>query len=330
MKIFLKICIKTFDKDKTEDYNDKRKKEMAVNKFISAEGENIMKKIITLIATLVLSLGCIFGLTACGSSDDLVVYTESGFAPFEYVKDNEIVGVDVEIMQKVADKLGKNLKFEDVGFDTIVDAVSQGKLVNVGAAGLSITPSRQEKVDFSIPYYTANLYVIYKASDAASFESVTNDNGVTGVYWDAFAGKTIGVQTGTTSDLFLGDEIGEGGVLDGKNTTKTGFATYSTALADIGLNIDALMMDEIPAQKLIAGKSEYKCAPIYYQGDHSSADADAQKDEVACDEYAIAVTKGETELLKAINEVLTELINTKDENGNNGIQQLVIKHLGVN
>lgn len=288
-----------------------------------------MKKILTLLATALLTISCVFGLTACGS-DDLVVYTESGFAPFEYVQDGNIVGVDVEIMQKVADKLGKNLKFEDVAFDTIVDAVSSGKLVNVGAAGLSITDARKEKVDFSIPYYTANLYVIYPADKAAEFESITNDNGKVGVYWEAFAGKKIGVQTGTTSDLFLGDEISEGGVLDGQNTTKTGYGTYVTAKQDIGLSIDALMMDEIPAQKLISGDAAYKCAPIYYQGDHSSADVDAQKDEVACDEYAIAVTKGQTELLNAINEVLQSLIDAKDESGNNGVQQLVMKHLGVN
>lgn len=287
-----------------------------------------MKKLITLIATAILALGCVFGLTACGNND-LVVYTESGFAPFEYVKNNEIVGVDVDIMKQVADKLGKKLKFEDVSFDTIVDAVSAGKLVNVGAAGLSITEARKEKVDFSIPYYTANLYVIYPAAKAAEFESTTNDDGKTGVYWNAFANKAIGVQTGTTSDLFLGDEIAEGGVLANAGTTKTGYGTYVTALADIGLNIDALMMDEIPAQALIKGNSNYKCAPIYYQGDHKSADASAQKDEVACDEYAIAVTKGQTELLKAINEVLSDLIKEVDEKGNNGIQQLLMKHLGI-
>ena len=82
-------------------------------------------------------------------------------------------------------------------------------------------------------------------------------------------------------------------------------------------------MDELPAQQLIKGKSEYKCAPLYYQG------GEGENDEVACDEYAIAVTKGETELLNAINEILNELLSQTDENGNNGVQQLVMKHLGL-
>lgn len=296
-----------------------------------------MKKFLAIITSALLLVGATLGLTACGG--ELVVYTESGFAPFEYIKDGAIVGVDVDIMQKVADKMGKKLKFEDVKFDTIIDAVKEGKLTNVGAAGLSITEERKKKVDFSVPYYTANLYVIYKATDASIYESVTNDNETVGVYWDSFAGKRVGVQTGTTSDLFLSDEMAQHfkddntldweGVLYGKNTTKTGYDTYTTALTDIGLNIDVMMMDEIPAQTLIKSKPEFKCAPLYYQGDHAAENADDQKDEVACDEYAIAVTKGQTELLEAINAVLNELLEAKDTKGNNGIQQLVMQHLGI-
>ena len=63
----------------------------------------------------------------------------------------------------------------------------------------------------------------------------------------------------------------------------------------------------------------YHCLPLYYQG---------ETDEVAYDEYAIAVTKGETELLNAINEVLTELL-VKDENGNTTIDKMVSEHLGI-
>ena len=58
----------------------------------------------------------------------------------------------------------KKIVFENVGFDTIIDTVAAGKLCNVGAAGISVTPARQEKVDFSNEYYTAELYVIYQAA----------------------------------------------------------------------------------------------------------------------------------------------------------------------
>ena len=256
------------------------------------------------------------GMASCGGGEDtLIVYTEAGFAPFEYVQNGKIVGVDVDIMNKVGEKLGKKVQFENVGFDTIVDTVSAGKLCNVGAAGISVTEARKEKVDFSTEYYTANLYVIYKASEVA-YESTTTDN-VKGVYWDSLAGKNIAVQNGTTADLFLGDELAEGGTLDGTNAAKVGFDALATAVADVVVgNSNVLIIDELPAKKLIEKEESLTCAPLYYKGGEGEAD------EAAIDSYAICVTKGQTELLKAINEVLAEL-------GEAGIQALVNKHLGI-
>ncbi len=274
-----------------------------------------MKKIISIILALTLLCGAAVSLTSCGGEETIVVYTEAGFAPFEYVDDGEIVGVDVDIMNLVGEELGKKVVFENVNFNTIVDAVHEGKLTNVGAAGISIRPDRQEKVDFSQEYYTAELYVIYLASEAASYESNTTDN-VVGVYWDSLAGKNIAVQDGTTADIFLGDELAEGGTIADTDASKVGFSALATAVADIGLNSDVLIIDELPAKQLIAGKSELKCAPLYYQGGEGEAD------EAAVDTYAICVTKGETELLAAINKVLDEL-------GEEGIQALVNKHLGL-
>lgn len=266
-----------------------------------------------------------FSFAGCKNDGTLTVYTEAGFAPFEYIQNGKIVGVDVDIMNKVGEKLGKKVVFENVGFDTIIDTVKEGKLCNVGAAGISVTEERAAKVDFSTEYYTANLYVIYPASEAEKYESTTTD-GVTGVYWQAMAGDNVAVQSGTTADLFLGDELTDHpsedpeeawtGVLYNTNTTCTPFSSLATALADVGLNCDALIIDELPAKKLIEGKSQYKCAPLYYKGEGE------QTDSAAVDTYAICVTKGQTELLNAINEVLAEL-------GEEGIQALVNQHLGL-
>ncbi len=254
------------------------------------------------------------GFSACGGNT-LVVYTEAGFAPFEYVSGGKIVGVDVEIMEKVGEKLGKKVVFENVGFDTIIDAVAAGKQCKVGAAGISVNDERKAKVDFSQEYYTANLYVIYESSKKSTFVSQTTDE-VEGVYWDSLAGKAIAVQNGTTADLFLADELDEGGTLDGTDATKVGFDALSSAVADIGLNSDVLIIDELPAKQLIVGRDNLACAPLYYQG------GEGENDEAAIDVYAIAVTKNEPEILKAINDVLTEL-------GEAGVQALVNKHLGL-
>ena len=274
-----------------------------------------MKKLIVIMLAVLMVAMSVIGFAAC-DTDAIVVYTEAGFAPFEYMSKGKIVGVDVEIMNLVGEKLGQKVKFKNVNFDTIIDAVSQGKKCQVGAAGISITDERKEKVDFSNEYYTATLYVIYKSSDAANYEATTTDN-VTGIYWEKLAGKTIAVQTGTTADLFLGDELDEGGVLDGTNAKDKQFTDLATAVESVSKNYsDVLIIDELPAKELIKNNSSLKCAPLYYQG------GDGEADEAAVDVYAICVTKGQTELLAAINEVIAEL-------GEKGIQALVNKHLGI-
>ena len=276
-----------------------------------------MKKFLGILCTIaisIVSLFGVFGFAGCGDDDAIIVYTEAGFAPFEYIYKGKIIGVDVDIMNKVGEKLGKNVKFENVGFDTIVDSVASGKKCDVGAAGISITEERAEKVAFSDVYYTANLYVIYKKTDASTYESTTTDD-VTGVYWDSLAGKKIAVQTGTTSDLFLGDEL-KGGILDGTDAAPVRSGALATAVANVKKGeANVLIIDELPARKLIENESTLTCAPLYYKGE------DGEDDEITFDEYAICVTKGQDELLKAINEVLKGL-------GEEGIQALVNYHLG--
>ena len=275
-----------------------------------------MKKLLLVFLCVV----ALVGIASCKEEEQLIVYTEAGFAPFEYVSGNNIVGVDVDIMNKVGEKLGKKVVFKSVSFDIIVDTVSQGKLTNVGAAGLSITPERKEKVDFSKVYYQANLYVIYNKNAGVANKEMSDGN--TGVYWSSLkTEKGIGVQGGTTADLFLGDEIAEGGSLEG--VTKTDFQELGVAVAAIGKTIDYVIIDELPAKQLVAGNDELACLPLYYEGEAGETDS------LAFDEYAICVTKGQDELLAVINEVLTELLEEKDENGVNGIQQLVNKHLGI-
>ena len=275
-----------------------------------------MKKIFTLCLCLV----ALFAIASCNKEEQLIVYTEAGFAPFEYISGNEIVGVDVDIMNKVGEKLGKKVVFKNVSFDIIVDTVSQGKLTNVGAAGLSITPERQEKVDFSKVYYQANLYVIYNKNVGVASKEMTDGN--TGVYWSSLqTSKGIGVQGGTTADFFLSDEVAEGGSLEG--IKKTDFQDLGVAVSAIGNSIDYVIIDELPAKQLVKGNPNLECLPLYYEG------GEGEQDELAFDEYAICVTKGQEDLLAAINEVLTELLEEKDENGVNGIQKLVNKHLGL-
>ncbi len=259
--------------------------------------------------------------TSCGKDDALIVYTEAGFAPFEYVNGGKIVGVDVDIMNLVGESLGKKVKFKSVGFDTIIDAVADGKLCDVGAAGISVTEERKAKVDFSTEYYTANLYVIYPANQADKYVATMDDN-VQGVFWGAMAEDVIAVQEGTTADLFLSDELEDGGALGNTNATPKRFDKLAFGVEDIGLNSDVLIIDELPAKKLIEGNTKLACAPLYYEGYTDEETNEYIPDEAAVDSYAICVQKGNTELLNAINAVLATL-------GKDGIQALVDKHLDL-
>ena len=110
-----------------------------------------MKKILSLVLALAM-LASLAVFTVSCNSNEIIVHTNAFFAPFEYYEGEEIVGVDVEIMNMVGEKMGKKVKFTNVEFSAIIDNVKDGKVCDAGAAGITITPERQEKVDFSVPF----------------------------------------------------------------------------------------------------------------------------------------------------------------------------------
>jgi polar amino acid transport system substrate-binding protein len=267
-----------------------------------------MKKLLSLALVTVMLLGCAFGLTSCGN--EIVVQTNAFFAPFEYYDGNDIVGVDVEIMELVGEKLNKKVVFENTDFSVIIDNVSKGTKYDCGAAGITVTPARAEKVAFSNTYYTSVQYVIYKTTDT-SFTVETATDGTQCIYWSALMNKKIGVQRDTTGHLYVDGEI-DGGVLNGTTGECLPYDNAQVAVDAITANhIDVVVVDELPAQFICDKNTGYTCKALYY-------DADTATEE----EYAICVTKGNTELLNAINAVLAEL-------GESGINALVSKHLGL-
>ena len=286
-----------------------------------------MKKILSLTLALVMLLGC-FALASC-ANNKIIVQTNAFFAPFEYYEGTEIKGVDVEIMNKVGEKMGKKVEFVNVEFSAIIDNVKDGKVCDAGAAGITITDARKEKVDFSIPYYTSVQYVIFEAADTTIQTKTVN--GVEYIVWEALAGKTLGTQTDTTGWIYTDGEInatedndyGYAGVLYGTNTEHKQFDTAQLAADGITANqIDCVIIDELPAQYIVSKNSSFKCVPLYYSGETDADDAPVEE------QYAICVTKGNQELLDAINAVLTELMK-EDASGQSEIEKMVMKHMGL-
>ena len=279
-----------------------------------------MKKILALVLALVMMASMALVFTSCGN-DEIIVQTNAFFAPFEYYEGEEIVGVDVEIMNMVGEKLGKKITFKNVEFSAIIDNVKEGKVCDAGATGITITDERKEKVDFSTPYYTSVQYVIFaKDSDIAK----RGAEGAQYIVWEAMAGKTIGVQTDTTGWIYTDGEIyatadndyGYDGVLYGTNTELKTFDNAQLAADGIASNIvDYVIIDELPAEYIVSKNSGLACLPLYYAGETEADDAPVEE------QYAICVTKGNTELLDAINAVLADLI--KDGK----VEEMVMNHM---
>ena len=95
------------------------------------------------------------------SKGTLTMATNAEFEPWEYREGNAIVGIDVDIAQAICDKLGYELAIEDMAFDTILVAVSSGK-ADFGIAGMTVTPEREESVEFTDTYADASQVVIVK------------------------------------------------------------------------------------------------------------------------------------------------------------------------
>ena len=95
------------------------------------------------------------------SNGTLVMATNAAFEPYEFYKDQKIVGIDADMAQAVADILGMELKIEDMEFDSIINAVISGK-ADVGVAGMTVTEDRLQNVDFSDPYTTATQVIVVR------------------------------------------------------------------------------------------------------------------------------------------------------------------------
>lgn len=228
-----------------------------------------MKKILALVLALILCLGC---FAACGDKKEvLTMCTNATFPPYEYYDGDKIVGIDAEIAQAIADKLGMELVIEDMEFNSIISYVNANENA-FGMAGMTVTEDRKKTVDFTTSYAKGIQSVIVKAdSDIKSI--------------DDLAGKKIGVQLTTTGDIYATDEFG------------ADFVTQYNKATDcvLGLtkgDVDAVIIDNAPAKVFVEQNEGLVLLDAAY----------------ADEDYAIAVKKGDAELLEKLDTAITELI----------------------
>ena len=282
--------------------------------FIMHKVKSLATMVLFLLVTVGMGISVYFSIRD-ETDYDYVVETNAFFAPFEFYENRQIVGVDIDIINRVAEKTNKKIQIKNVEFDVIVDNVEAGRIADAGAAGLTITPAREKKVNFTIPYYSSVQYVIF---DRSMPPSLRDDH----VVWEALEGAKLGSQIGSTGYIFVDDEI-ENGVLSGTNTTIKGIDSHQLAADAIKAHIiDYAIADELVAKFIVEKNPGLDALPLYYSGETREDDYPVEES------YAIAVNKERTELLEAFNEVLAEML-TEDEAGETEIDKLVLKYIGL-
>ena len=246
-----------------------------------------MKKTVICMA-LVLALLC-----TAAFAKTLTMGSSIDFAPYEYYDDEtgEIVGIDVEIAQAVCDALGYELEIEDMQFDSIIMAVVSGK-VDFGMSGFTITEERKQNVNFSTPYTTAVQAII-----------VPEDSAITSV--DDLFNKdnsfSIGVQQGTTGDLYITDDIEANGL---SHTVHRYNKAPDSILALQSGKIDCVIIDGEVASAFVASNEGLKLLNTAY----------------AYEEYAICFAK-DSAIYDTFNAELEALI----EDGT--VQNIIDKYI---
>ena len=206
-----------------------------------------------------------------GENGELHMATNAFFEPYEYYENDKIVGIDAEIAEAICDKLGYTLVIDDMDFDSIITAVQSGK-ADFGMAGMTVTEERKQAIDFTDTYTNAIQVIIVKeGSDKVKAK-------------DDLKTAVIGVQMGTTGDIYVSDYEADGATIERFN--KGADAVLALAQG----KVDAVVIDNEPAKAFVAQNEGLVILDEPFENE----------------EYAICVAKG-SELTEKINGALAAL-----------------------
>lgn len=207
-------------------------------------------------------------VAACGEQETkqrLIMVTEATFPPYEFYRGSEIVGIDADIVREVARRNNLQPVIEDMSFDSVITAVQSGK-ADVAASGITVTEDRKKQIDFTRSYATAQQVII-----------VPKDSRISGV--EGLQGIRLGVQHGTTGDLYVTEHIGQ----------PERFSNGALAVAALAAGkLDAVVLDSAPAKEHVSGNPNLRILP----------------EALTTEEYAMAISKSRPELLAMFNRTL--------------------------
>lgn len=258
-----------------------------------------MKRVFAIVLAA-LMLMTVFAGCDSKKEDELVMATNAAFPPYEYKEGNGYKGIDVEIAEAIAKKLGKKLVIEDVEFGAVLTGVAQGKY-DFGMAGITVTEDRKKTMDFSNTYATGiQVIIVNDGSPIASLDDlfIFDENGdPTGLKNPDIK---VGVQENTTGDIYSSSAVDGWGFndLNEDESIKTDrvvrYKTGADAVAALKAgNVDCVIIDNEPAKSFVAANDGIHIL----EGEN----------EYAVEDYAICVKKGNSQLLDQINKALDEL-----------------------
>lgn len=244
-----------------------------------------MKKLLAIVLVLMFAVTAI----ACGSSSKgpgadlkavkksgkLVIATSPDFPPFENLENGEVVGIEIEVMQLVADKLGLKLDIQQMDFDSVLPGIQAGKY-NVGVSGITITEARKKNVLFTDPYYIAAQSIVVPEGSAIAAKA-------------DLKGKKISVQTGTTAEsVAMEENIYE----------VSAFAANSDAQAALTTGkVDAWVIDNLTAKQMVES----------YNAEHDDKLV-ILSESMTEEPYAFAFAFGSEDVVAEINPIIKSLI----------------------
>jgi polar amino acid transport system substrate-binding protein len=211
-----------------------------------------------------------------GGGEKLTVGSDVPYPPFEEfgATKTEFKGFDIELVEAIAEKIGREPEFQDTSFDTIFRDLAQGKFEMVASA-TTITDEREETVDFTNPYYLPSAQSIVVTTGTSGIENEKD-----------LEGKTVGVQQGTTGEEYVEEEIDTGEL----RSFPQGPDTFPALKAG---TIDAVVIDRPVAEKAVENDSDLEIA------------GGIETEE----EYGFVVPQGEDELREELNSALEEVID---------------------
>ena len=259
-----------------------------------------MKKFLALALAVLMIATCMVAFASCKKEDKLVMATNAAFPPYEYKDGDKIVGIDAEIAQAIADKLGMELEIVDVEFGAVLTGVAEGKY-DFGMAGITVTEERKKTMDFSNTYATGVQVIIVKdGSSIATLDDLYDFDAEGNPVALKNTDIKIGVQQDTTGDIYSSSAVtgwGFNDLNDDESIKTDRVVRYKTGAEAVEAlkqgKVDCVIIDQEPAKSFVAANTGIHILP--------------ENQEYAVEDYAICVKKGNTELLDKINGALEEL-----------------------